>query len=35
MQDPIEKLFSYEYAVTGGWSNPEVAKLASEAASAQ
>ncbi len=35
MQDPIEKLFSYEYAVTGAWSNPEVAKLSSEAVSAQ
>ena len=31
MQDPIEKLFSYEYAVTGAWSDPRVDKLASRA----
>ncbi|MCB1955159.1 MAG: TIGR02099 family protein [Rhodocyclaceae bacterium] len=35
MQDPIERLFSYEYAVTGAWSDPEVAKLASDAPRAQ
>ena len=29
MQDPIEKLFSYEYAVTGAWKDPQVDKLAS------
>ncbi len=31
MQDPIEKLFSYQYAVTGGWSDPQVDKLATSA----
>ena len=29
MQDPIEKLFSYQYAVTGAWNDPQVDKLAS------
>ena len=26
LQDPIEKMFSYEYTVTGGWSDPVVAR---------
>ena len=28
-KDPIEKIFSYEYGVSGTWSDPQVAKLAS------
>ena len=31
MQDPIEHLFSYEYAVTGSWSEPLVERMASGA----
>jgi len=27
LSDPVEKLFSFEYAVTGGWSDPKVEKL--------
>lgn len=27
LSDPIEKLFSYEYAVTGSWDDPQVAKV--------
>ncbi len=27
LRDPVEKLFSFEYAVTGGWSEPKVEKL--------
>ena len=26
LQDPVEKMFRYEYTVTGGWSDPVVAK---------
>jgi len=26
LQDPIEKMFRYEYTVTGGWSDPVIAK---------
>ncbi|MCK6408144.1 MAG: hypothetical protein L6Q70_02970, partial [Thauera sp.] len=26
LSDPIEKLFAFEYAVTGTWSDPQVAK---------
>ena len=26
LSDPIEKLFAFEYAVTGAWSDPQVAK---------
>ena len=29
--DPIEKLFSYDYKVTGSWTNPEVEKIGSSA----
>ena len=29
LRDPVEKLFSFEYAVTGAWSDPKVEKLAS------
>ena len=28
LRDPVEKLFSFEYAVTGSWSDPKVDKLA-------
>lgn len=28
LSDPIEKLFAFEYAVTGAWSDPQVAKRA-------
>lgn len=28
LRDPVEKLFSFEYAVTGNWSDPKVEKLA-------
>lgn len=30
MQDPIEKLFSYHYAVTGGWGDPQVEEIRSK-----
>lgn len=29
LSDPIEKLFAYDYAITGSWSDPVVEKLAS------
>ena len=29
MQDPIEQMFSYEYAVRGSWSDPVVERVAS------
>jgi uncharacterized protein YhdP len=37
LRDPVEKLFSFEYAVTGGWSDPKVEKLSARlpAASSQ
>jgi len=31
LSDPIEKLFAFEYAVTGRWSDPVVEKLGSPA----
>jgi uncharacterized protein YhdP len=34
MKDPIEKIFSYEYAVTGSWSDPIVTRNAAATASA-
>ena len=34
LRDPVEKLFSFEYAVTGGWSDPKVEKLAARPAAA-
>ncbi|HET7098332.1 MAG TPA: YhdP family protein [Casimicrobiaceae bacterium] len=34
MKDPIEKIFSYEYVVTGSWSDPIVVRNASATASA-
>jgi len=34
MQDPIENLFSYEYRVTGSWTDPVVARVARSTASA-
>jgi uncharacterized protein (TIGR02099 family) len=27
LRDPVEKLFSFEYVVTGGWSDPKVEKI--------
>ncbi|HRP23690.1 YhdP family protein [Thauera sp.] len=27
LSDPIEKLFAFEYAITGSWADPQVAKL--------
>jgi uncharacterized protein YhdP len=32
LKDPFEQLFSYEYAVTGGWSDPIVERLGSRTA---
>jgi len=26
LKDPIEKMFTYEYVVTGGWSDPVVTR---------
>ena len=34
MQDPIEKIFSYEYTVSGSWSDPIVTRNAAATASA-
>jgi uncharacterized protein (TIGR02099 family) len=34
LKDPIEQLFSYEYAVSGGWSDPVVQRVGSRTASA-
>ena len=34
MKDPIEKIFSYEYTVTGSWSDPIVTRNAAATASA-
>ncbi len=34
MQDPIEQMFSYEYAVRGSWSDPVVERVASRSAAA-
>jgi uncharacterized protein (TIGR02099 family) len=34
MRDPIEKIFSYEYMVTGSWSDPIVVRNAASTASA-
>jgi uncharacterized protein (TIGR02099 family) len=34
MKDPIEKIFSYEYTVTGSWSDPVVVRNAAATASA-
>ena len=33
-KDPIEQLFSYEYAVSGGWSDPVVERISSRTAAA-
>jgi uncharacterized protein (TIGR02099 family) len=33
LKDPFEQLFSYEYAVSGGWSDPLVERLGSRTAS--
>ena len=34
LQDPVEKMFRYEYTVTGGWSDPVVTKSIGGSASA-
>ncbi len=34
LQDPVEKIFRYDYAVTGSWSDPIVAKSGGGNASA-
>jgi uncharacterized protein YhdP len=34
LKDPIEQLFSYEYAVTGGWSDPVVERASNRTAAA-
>jgi uncharacterized protein (TIGR02099 family) len=34
LQDPVEKMFRYEYTVTGGWSDPVVTKTIGGSASA-
>jgi len=34
MKDPIEKIFSYEYTVSGSWSDPIVVRNAAATASA-
>ncbi|HEY3177834.1 MAG TPA: YhdP family protein [Casimicrobiaceae bacterium] len=34
LKDPIEQLFSYDYAVTGGWSDPIVERVSSRTAAA-
>jgi uncharacterized protein YhdP len=33
-KDPIEQLFSYEYAVSGGWSDPIVERIGNRTAAA-
>jgi len=30
LKDPLGRMFAYEYAITGGWSDPKVAKLSAE-----
>ncbi|HEX9277794.1 MAG TPA: YhdP family protein [Casimicrobiaceae bacterium] len=32
LQDPIEQIFSYEYAVSGGWTDPQVERTGRQAA---
>ncbi|MDQ6619349.1 MAG: TIGR02099 family protein [Pseudomonadota bacterium] len=34
LRDPIEKMFSYEYAVTGSWSDPHAARTGTSASAA-
>jgi uncharacterized protein YhdP len=34
LKDPIEQMFSYEYAVSGGWAEPVVERIASRTAAA-
>lgn len=31
LKDPLGHIFAFDYAVTGGWSDPKVAKLGVEA----
>ncbi len=31
LSDPVERLFAFEYAITGGWDDPQVVKLGSGA----
>ena len=35
LKDPIEQLFSYQYTVTGGWSDPVVTRSGTATASAR
>ena len=35
LNNPFDQLFSYEYAVTGGWDDPVVARVGAAAAAAQ
>ena len=34
MKDPLEQLFSYEYAVSGSWADPVVQRVGSRTAAA-
>ena len=34
LSDPIEKLFAFNYAITGSWADPKVEKLAGRSAAA-
>ena len=34
LKDPLEQLFSYQYAVTGSWSDPVVTRMGTATASA-
>ena len=31
LKDPIEKLFAFDYAITGSWTDPKVVKLGGRA----
>ena len=35
LKDPIEKIFSYQYTVTGGWSDPVVTRVGTSTATAR
>jgi uncharacterized protein YhdP len=30
LRDPVEKIFAFEYAVTGTWADPKVVKLGND-----
>ena len=32
LEDPVEQMFSYEYRITGGWSDPVVTRGSAETA---